>query len=151
MIALVVDTGVLVAGLYWRNEAHQCLQAWHNGIFHLAVSQAVYDEYWRVAWRVKERERLAGDPEPLLDLIRRRAIWVVPEPFAHPVCRDPKDDKFLEAALAAKARLLLARDTDLTDLRKPFGVEIVSPRQFLGRLPRHVRRQLAVDRRRRQG
>ncbi len=142
MTLLVMDTGVLIAGLYWRNEAHQCLQAWQQGVFHLAVSDAVFDEYRRVAWRVKEKERLAGDPEPILRLIHERAVWVMPEPLVSPVCRDPKDDKFIEAALAAKARLRLARDTDLTVLEKPFGVEIVTPRQFLGRLPRQVRRQL---------
>jgi uncharacterized protein len=137
-----MDTGVLVSGLYWRNEAHQCLQAWQQGVYHLAVSDAVFDEYRRIAFRVKEQERLAGDPEPMLRLIRERALWVMPEPLGSPVCRDPKDDKFIEAALAARARLLLARDADLTDLEKPFGVEIVTPRQFLSRLPRHVRRQL---------
>jgi len=85
-----------------------------------------------------------GDPftEPMLRLIQDRALWVVPEPLASRVCRDPKDDKFIEAALAARARLLLARDPDLTDLEKPFGIEILTPRQFLGRLPRQVRRQL---------
>jgi uncharacterized protein len=139
---LVIDTGVLVAGLYWRNEAHQCLRAWEMGLFHLAVSDAVFDEYQRVAWRVKEQERLTGDPEPFLRLIRERALWVVPEPLGKRVCRDPKDDKFIEAALAARARVVLARDADLTDLAKPFGVEILTPRQFLGRLPRRVRRQL---------
>jgi uncharacterized protein len=142
LTVLVMDTGVLIAGLYWRNEAHRCLRAWQYGVFHLAVSDAVFDEYRRVAWRVKEKERLTGDPEPLLRLIHERALWVVPEPLASPLCRDPKDDKFIEAALAARARVLLARDTDLTDLEKPFGVEIVTPRQFLRRLPRQVRRQL---------
>lgn len=142
MTLLVMDTGVLVAGLYWRTEAHRCLQAWQQGVFHLAVSDPVFDEYRQVAWRVKEEERLAGDPEPLLRLIHDRALWVVPEPLGRPVCRDPKDDKFIEAALAARARLLLARDADLADLEKPFGIEIVTPRQFLGRLPRQVRRRL---------
>ena len=142
MTPVVMDTGVLVAGLYWRNEAHQCLQAWQQGAFYLVVSDAIFDEYQRVAWRVKEKERLAGDPEPLLRLIHERALWVIPEPLAKQVCRDPKDDKFIEVALAARARLLLARDTDLTDLEKPFGVEIVTPRQFLRRLPRQVRRLL---------
>jgi putative PIN family toxin of toxin-antitoxin system len=137
-----MDTGVLVAGLYWRNEAHQCLQAWQQGVYHLAVSDAVFEEYRRIAYRVKEQERLAGDPEPMLRLIQERALWVMPDPLVSPVCRDPKDDKFIEAALAAKAPLLLARDADLTDLEKPFGVEIVTPRQFLSRLPRQVRRQL---------
>ena len=142
MTLLVMDTGVLVAGLYWRNEAHQCLRAWEQGAFHLAVSDPVFEEYQRVAWRVKEQERLAGDPEPVLRLIQDRALWVVPEPLGRRVCRDPKDDKFIEAALAARAPVLLARDADLTELEKPFGVEIVTPRQFLGRLPRRVRRPL---------
>ncbi len=139
---MVMDTGVLVAGLYWRNEAHQCLQAWERGGYHLAVSDAVFEEYRRVAYRVKAQERLAGDPEPMLRLIQERAVWVIPEPLVRPVCRDPKDDKFIEAALAAKAPLLLARDADLTDLEKPFGVEMVTPRQFLRRLPRQLRRRL---------
>ena len=60
MTPLVMDTGVLVAGLYWHNEPHQCLRAWQRGVFHLAVSDAVFEEYRRVAWRVKEDERLRG-------------------------------------------------------------------------------------------
>ena len=82
MTPLVMDTGVLIAGLYWQNEAHRCLEAWHQGIFHLAVSDAVFEEYQSVAWRVKEAEGLSGDPDPLLRLIRERALWVVPEPLA---------------------------------------------------------------------
>ena len=109
----------------------------------VAVSDPVYDEYRRVAWRVKEQKRLVGGPEPLLRLIRERAVWVVPEPLTKRVCRDPKDDKFIEAALAARAGVLLARDADLTDLEKPYGIEILTPRQFLGRLPRKIRRGFA--------
>jgi uncharacterized protein len=137
-----MDTGVLVAGMFWRNEAHQCLRAWEQGVFHLAVSDAVFDEYQRVAWRVKEQEDLDGDPEPLLQLIRERAAWVVRAPLTKRVCRDPKDDKFIETAVAARASVLLARDPDLTDLEKPFGIEILTPRRFLGRLPRKIRRGL---------
>jgi putative PIN family toxin of toxin-antitoxin system len=139
---VVLDTGVLVAGLYWLNEPHQCLQAWQQGLFQLAVSDAVFDEYQRVAWRVKEKERLPGDPEPFLRLIREHAFWVVSEPLRRPVCRDPKDDKFLETALASQAKTVIARDTDLTHLEKPFGIEILTPRQFLARLPRRTRRPL---------
>ena len=58
------------------------------------------------------------------------------------VCRDSKDDKFIETALAAHAIVILARDADLTDLEKPYGIEIVTPRQFLGQLPRRIRRAL---------
>lgn len=88
------------------------------------------------------------DPEPLLQLIRERAAWVLREPLTKRVCRDPKDDKFIETAVAARANVLLARGPDLTDLEKPFGIEILTPRQFLGRLPRGVRRGLVPRRKR---
>ena len=47
MTPLVMDTGVLVAGLYWHNEPHQCLRAWQRGVFHLAVSDA--DAFAKIA------------------------------------------------------------------------------------------------------
>lgn len=129
MTLAVVDTGVLVAGLYCLNEPHRCLRAWQQRVFQLAVSDAIFDEYYRVAWRVKAEEGLPGDLEPFLGLIREHALWVSPEPLRRRVCRDPKDDKFLEAAFAAHAPMVIARDPDLTDLEKPFGIKIVTPCQ----------------------
>jgi predicted nucleic acid-binding protein len=58
------------------------------------------------------------------------------------VCRDPKDDKFIEAALAAVARTVIARDHDLTVLEKPFGIAMLTPRAWLGTLTRAQRRAL---------
>jgi putative PIN family toxin of toxin-antitoxin system len=142
MTLVVIDTGVLVSGIYWRHEPHQCVQAWLRGVVTLVVSDAICEEYERVLLQVKAEQRFATDLEPWLAAIRQSALWITPEPLAGPVCRDPKDDKFLEAALSAGARLLIARDADLTDLEKPFGVEVVTPRQFLARLPRRIRRQL---------
>jgi hypothetical protein len=60
--------------------------------------------------------------------VKQNASWRRPSPGFGRQLDDSghlKDDKFIEAALAAKARYLLARDTDLTDLQKPFGVEIL--------------------------
>jgi uncharacterized protein len=138
----VVDTGVLVGGVYWRYEPHQCVQAWLKGLLVLVISDAIYVEYERVLDEVKAEQGFHTDVAPWLDAIRTSALWVTPEPLSVPVCRDPHDDKFIAAALAAKARLVLARDPDLTVLRKPFGIEILTPRQCLARLPRALRRQL---------
>lgn len=67
---------------------------------------------------------------------------MTPVPLSEPVCRDRHDDKFIEAALAAGLRTLIARDADLTVLQKPFGIEILTPRAWLSRLPRAQRRLL---------
>ena len=142
MTPVVIDTGVLVSGIFWRREPHQCVKAWLHGLVARVVSAPIFAEYERVLREVKAEQEFTTDLAPWLATLRRTALWVEPEPLGRPVCRDLKDDMFIEAALAAGARLLIARDPDLTDLEKPFGVEIVTPRQFVARLPRSLRRQL---------
>jgi putative PIN family toxin of toxin-antitoxin system len=47
------------------------------------------------------------------------------------VCRDPKDDKFLDLAVAGQATCLITGDEDLLVLNPFRGIPIVTPRQFL--------------------
>jgi putative PIN family toxin of toxin-antitoxin system len=138
----VVDTGVFVAGVFWRHEPHTCLKAWLAGLICPVVSQPVFDEYERVLSEVKRKERFDTEIESWLEAMRTSALWVTPVQLREPVCRDPHDDKFIEAALVAGARTLIARDADLTVLEKPFGIEILTPRAWLSRLPRPQRRLL---------
>lgn len=46
-------------------------------------------------------------------------------------CRDAKDNKFLELALAAKAGTMVASDSDLLVLNPFRGIDIQTPAQFL--------------------
>src|SRR5437660_8162417 len=132
MTPAVIDTGVLVSGIFWRHEPHQCVQAWLRGHLALVISEGIFAEYERVLREVKAEQNFNTDLEPWLAAVRKFALWVTPEHLTGRVCRDPDDDKFIEAAVAGRARLLIARDRDLTDLERPFGVEILTPRQFLG-------------------
>lgn len=108
----------------------------------MAVSEAVFSEYERMLREVKTEQGFTIALEPWLDSIRNTAIWVNPTPLAEPVCRDPKDDIMIEAALAAGARTIIARDADLTVLKKPFGIRILTPRAWLATLGRAERRKL---------
>ena len=50
-----------------------------------------------------------------------------------PACRDPGDQKFLEAALAARAEFLVTKDRALLDLaRRPLPFRILTPADFAG-------------------
>ena len=50
-----------------------------------------------------------------------------------PACRDPDDQKFLEAALAARAGFLVTKDRALLDLaRRPLPFRILTPGGFSG-------------------
>ena len=52
-------------------------------------------------------------------------------------CRDPKDNKFLELALAAKAIMIVSSDSDLLVLNPYRNIEILTPADFLLRESQH--------------
>jgi putative PIN family toxin of toxin-antitoxin system len=143
MIPTVIDTGVLVSGIYWRHEPHLCVRAWLRGLIVPVVSDPIYSEYERVLHEVQAEQAFQTDLDLWLTAIRKSALWVTPVSLAAQVCRDANDDKFISAALAAGAKTVIARDRDLTVLEKPFGIAILTPRQFLAALPRTARRKLA--------
>jgi len=68
--------------------------------------------------------------ERVLEILRRAAVWFEP---AVPVtdCRDPKDDKYLEVALAAGAETIVSSDDDLLVLHPWRGVHILRPADYL--------------------
>ncbi len=138
-----MDTGVLVAGIFWRHEPYRCVRAWVRGLLTLAVSQAIFSEYERVLREVKAEQGFTTDLDPWFESIRKTALWVVPTALAEQVCRDPKDDMMIEADLAAGAKTIIARDADLTVLERPFGIRIITPRTWLTTLSRADRRKLA--------
>jgi predicted nucleic acid-binding protein len=59
---------------------------------------------------------------------------VEPAPLGKRRSRDARDDPFLACALASRAQFIVTKDKDLLALDKPFGVEIVPPREFYRKL-----------------
>jgi uncharacterized protein len=49
------------------------------------------------------------------------------------ICRDPKDDKFLELAVNGAAQLIITGDADLLALHPFHGIEIFTPERYLAR------------------
>ena len=139
----VIDTGVLVSGVFWRDEPRLCLKAWLFGIMTPVMTEEILAEYEAVLERVKQEQHLTTDTAFWLNTLRTSALWVTPAPFQDKVCSDPKDNKLIEAALGEReCYSIIARDRDLTVLEKPFGIDICPPRQWLGTLTRSQRKRL---------
>jgi putative PIN family toxin of toxin-antitoxin system len=60
-------------------------------------------------------------------------IEIVPVIQLVEACRDPRDDKFLEAAVNGRADLIITGDRDLLALHPFAGIEILSPAAYLAR------------------
>ena len=133
----VVDTGVLVSALLrLQGIPGEVLRALREGRFILLYSTPILveiiDVLGRDPFRVKYHLRPI-DIHALIQLIRLRGELIVPERSVE-VCRDPKDDKFLEAALAGRAEAIVSGDADLLVLDPFEGIRILRPSEFITRI-----------------
>jgi putative PIN family toxin of toxin-antitoxin system len=145
-IRAVLDTNVLVSGVFWEGAPFEILVAWRKSIFTLVVSPAILDEYRRVLLEMTKK-RPIGALGPILEVIELHSEMVSAACFPHPICSDPDDDKFLEAAVAAEAGVVVSGDAALLRLRNFQRIEIATPLRFLGLLRRRCDALRAARRR----
>ena len=101
----------------------------------LVTSAAIVEEVAEVLSRpgvLDDKAIQKLDVERVLELLTRAPM--VSPTTAVTVCRDPDDNKFLEAAIAAGAAYLVTSDKDLRDLGEYEGVKIRLPVEFLREL-----------------
>jgi uncharacterized protein len=58
-------------------------------------------------------------------------VLIIPIVRTITICRDPKDNKFLELAASGGAHYLITGDKDLLELHPLEGTDVVTPLQFL--------------------
>ena len=99
----------------------------------LLISRPTLDELVEVLHRPRLRNKYQLSDSALRAIIR---MIVARSELVHPdvqlaVCRDPKDDKFLEVAVTGRADVIVSGDDDLLTLAPYAGIPIVLPNQFL--------------------
>jgi putative PIN family toxin of toxin-antitoxin system len=126
---VVLDTNVLISGVFFAGLPSRILEAWRDGRMDLVVSPAILEEYRRVGERLAlQFEGLSL--EPFLMLLATHAEIVEPPELPEPVASDPDDDKFLACALVSDAQLIISGDKHLLAVSPYKDVKVVSPRQF---------------------
>ena len=130
---IVADTNLLVSRLLLPQSvpARAVRKAVDEG--QLLVSDATLSELADVLSRAKFDPYISlEDRQGFIRVLNRVAERVI---VTAPIqaCRDPKDDKFLEVALHGQAKVILTGDRDLLALHPFRGVDIISPREYLGR------------------
>ena len=63
-----------------------------------------------------------------------KAKFVIPSEAIAAIESDPSDNKFLEAALAGKAKHIVSGDNHLLELKTYRGISILTAREFLDKL-----------------
>ena len=129
---IVLDTNVLVSGIFFGGPPGEILHAWRSGEVQFVLSPEILEEYQRVGEELASRYQ-SVDLKPLLDLLMVHAEIVLGVPLPEPVCDDPEDDKFVACALTAGASCIVSGDKHLLKVSGYRGVEILRPRMFVDR------------------
>lgn len=128
---VVLDTVVLVRCLLDPFGWSGALVFERATAYEWVVSPDVVDEYLEVTKRpelVKKFRTVAGrNLDAILD---RLAATLVAPTNGEAICRDPADDKFLAAAIAGSAQIIVSEDRDLLDLGTYEDLQVVTTEAF---------------------
>ncbi|MCA9938192.1 MAG: putative toxin-antitoxin system toxin component, PIN family [Anaerolineales bacterium] len=130
----VIDTNILVRALIKPDgTVGPVLRLLRDGQYTILYAQPSLLELIDVLNRPHIRRKYhltSADIHTVLALILLRGEAVTPRQ-RFTVCRDPKDDKFLDVAVAGRADALVSGDEDLLVLHPFAGIPILTPRHFL--------------------
>lgn len=103
--------------------------AWGTGQFEVVYCQEIFEElnkaleYPKLKTRIKDREK-----NYLLQKIRLTSFCKITSD--QKICRDPKDDIYINLCLSSEAVYLISGDKDLLELEHSFDFKIVAPAEF---------------------
>ncbi len=128
----VLDTNVVVSGIFFAGVPGQILDAWGQGQFTLVATPSTFAEYEEVCRRLQGRFPAIEFEGVLVGLLRGARMLADPEPDPS-ILRDVDDDMFLRCALASRS-VLVSGDGDLLEQDGWAGVRVLNPRDFLAEL-----------------
>ena len=129
---VVIDTNVMVSAVL-GGSVGAVLDHWRLGRFTLVVTDAIVREYLEVL----RRPKFALPPEvvdTIIGYVFHKAQFVYPAEEVTAITADPKDNRFLEAAVTGDAHLIVSGDQHLLSLGSFRGKAIITVRSFLERL-----------------
>lgn len=128
---VVLDANVVVAGVCWQGEGWLCLLKLARRQAFAYGTEATLEETRETTIRLIQERKPRHNATARLTWYLERVRRVDAAPLGKQRSRDPKDDPYIAAALAARAMVLVTYDHDLLVLEKPFGIAIVRPARFL--------------------
>lgn len=137
---IVVDTNVLISGLFWGGTPAEIIHAWAEGRIKVVCSAEIIDEYNQIARRLNPGLGNSQIDRFLSFLIGRFEI-VRPNHWFKIILGDPGDDKFIDCAFHAQASMILSGDKHLLKLGNFGPIRILSPVHFKTKHARFLNRK----------
>ncbi len=128
---IVLDTNTIISAAFWENSTPRKVFNFVRKNRQLIFSYATYTELEKVLMRPKfDRYASLEVRTAILKELYTIGSHVAIDRKIE-VCRDPKDDKFLEVAIASNCSMVVSGDNDLLTLHPFEEINIFTPAQYL--------------------
>jgi len=127
-VKVVIDTNVIVSGIFWGGNAYKILDAYTDDKFSMVVSPSILQEYTEVLLRLGSKKEKKLVAQWIALFVDDTEIVDPQNPIR--LCRDPKDNKFLECLMDGECNYLITGDNDLLVLKDYFPDQIITPVSF---------------------
>ncbi len=134
---LVLDTSTIISAFFWKGNESSLLKLIEKARASMFLSKEILDEVEDVINRPKFRKVMlkAGlTPEQVLEKIISMSRIISGPRLNIRLCRDRKDNKFLECAVHARADFIISGDEDLLSLKRYKGIQIARSSAILKKL-----------------
>lgn len=128
---IVVDTNVLISGVFFGGYPRKILSAIINDGITACATAEIVDEYNDIVREMISRKQGHLNKDILSPLVVKMEI--VEATTKVDICRDPNDNKFLGCAKDAQALYVVSGDKDLLVLQSFENIEIVTAKEFCER------------------
>lgn len=127
---VVLDTNVLISGIFFGGYPHRILKAWRDDEIELLASPDILREYQRVLNALAKQHK-AIEVEPWLDFLTIHLRIELCPKISVQVCEDLDDDMFVECALFSGSKVIVSGDKHLLDVTGFNDLDILKPRAFV--------------------
>ena len=134
MLKLVLDTTTLVSAFFWKGNEFELFKKIEQGKAQLFISKNIVKEVEDVLNRPKFEgaiKKVNINPNQIIQNIISVSHLVFGPKLNINVCRDPKDNKFLECAVNANVDYIVSGDKDLLSLEYYKNIKIVRTSEIL--------------------
>ena len=126
---VVLDTNIFISGIFWKGASNKVIINWKEGKFILVTSLRTISEIIKVLkdFKIKLSDYMIKE---WIDLIIKNSIIVEPREKINIVKDDPKDNIFIETAVAGNVDYIVSQDNHLLKLKEFRGIKIITPEEF---------------------
>ena len=127
---IVLDTNVLISGIFFSGPPYQILKAWRQGKISFVVSEEILSEYQRVSLELARKYPVI-DINKILQLVTIHSEIVDAGNCEISVCEDPDDNMFISCAITGGSGVIVSGDRHLLKISGYQNIRVLKPKDFV--------------------